>query len=420
MGLDELFLKLQCTPSQMRYFRDKLVAITGGASGENIPLLLEGRYVAQDSGRIFGDGLYEFADPINSFAECIPLKGERAVEIGDVFFLTDERPLSVTSLIKRRPRAPAVTGYISDKSSFAFSVLFDIPILFKIDAELPRIVKELSSINYEGIYSVGGRRLWRDPQRTIEGAALIYDEFVGYNYCHWLLDWLPRLSLLETIGARIEDINILLTRKPTQFQKQTFFHLGVKENQYITLGNKEQDDMTFIASNSFIGTSTTSLGYLHALHGGSDWAVNFLRTKLVPPSIKGESVRLILNRHQTRRLFFDDQAQKALDAAGFITVFPEDLSVEKQIALFSTAERIVSAHGAGLANIVFCRPQTAILEIFPENYSTSAYFITASAASLRYSCAVATRIEDDTKRGHIRDFDLFCTNDFVSKWLDLI
>lgn len=418
MVLDELFLNIQDVPSRMRHLRHKFTIMTKSNSEKDIPLLLEEQYVGQDLGRFFGDGLYEFANPISSFSECVPLEKETPVKIGDVCFLTDEHPLALTSLIKRKPCAPAVTGYISNKSSFVFSVLFDIPLLFKVEAGSPHIIRELSSLNYEGIYAVGGRRLWRDPQRAVESAALIYDEFVGYNYCHWLLDWLPRLSLLEKLGAKIEDINIILTRKPTQFQRQTFFRLGVKENQFIELGNKEHDDTTFVASKNFIASSTTSLGFLHALHGGGEWAAKFLRTNLIRSSTKTGSVRLILNRRLTRRLVFDDHAQKSLDAAGFITVYPEDLSVDKQIDLFSTAEKIIAAHGAGLANIVFCNPGTAVLEVFPEDYSTSAYFITASAVGLRYSCAVATRIDDGTERAHMRDFDLFCTKDFISKWLD--
>ena len=40
------------------------------------------------------------------------------------------------------------------------------------------------------------------------------------------------------------------------------------------------------------------------------------------------------------------------------------MSFEKQISVFNNSKIIVSPHGAGLANTIFCRKNTKILEFF--------------------------------------------------------
>jgi len=40
------------------------------------------------------------------------------------------------------------------------------------------------------------------------------------------------------------------------------------------------------------------------------------------------------------------------------------MSVLEQIELFSNADVVIGTHGAGLANILFCKPNTKVIEIF--------------------------------------------------------
>lgn len=52
----------------------------------------------------------------------------------------------------------------------------------------------------------------------------------------------------------------------------------------------------------------------------------------------------------------------------------------------------MGAHGAGLANVVFCRPGTNVLEIVPTDNAYPFYFSLAHAAGLEYSCLVAPSV----------------------------
>jgi Glycosyltransferase 61 len=50
---------------------------------------------------------------------------------------------------------------------------------------------------------------------------------------------------------------------------------------------------------------------------------------------------------------------------GYTEFYLEQLSLGAQIALFNNAKKIVAVHGAGLTNMIFCKPNTTIFELNP-------------------------------------------------------
>jgi Glycosyltransferase 61 len=77
--------------------------------------------------------------------------------------------------------------------------------------------------------------------------------------------------------------------------------------------------------------------------------------------------RIFLVRDSKMRRAFINQRQVAarLASLGFEIVAPEKYSVAGQRELFESAEIVLAASGAGLANLVFCQPGTIVFEIVP-------------------------------------------------------
>ena len=75
---------------------------------------------------------------------------------------------------------------------------------------------------------------------------------------------------------------------------------------------------------------------------------------------------------------------EVLTKYGFVKVELESLSVAEQVQLFSSAEVIIAAHGAGLTNLTFCQPGTTVLEIFPRSYIRHYYWTISTLAKLNY------------------------------------
>eukprot|EP00298_Acanthocystis_sp_HF-20_P010752 c19026_g1_i2.p1 GENE.c19026_g1_i2~~c19026_g1_i2.p1 ORF type:complete len:535 (+),score=158.04 c19026_g1_i2:213-1817(+) len=62
----------------------------------------------------------------------------------------------------------------------------------------------------------------------------------------------------------------------------------------------------------------------------------------------------------------------------------EEMKMEEQIRTFQTSDVIIGMHGAGLANIIFAREGTTIIEIFPHMKSRFSFKRISAKAGLRY------------------------------------
>jgi hypothetical protein len=74
---------------------------------------------------------------------------------------------------------------------------------------------------------------------------------------------------------------------------------------------------------------------------------------------------LVLRKGPTRTIVNIKRVRSFLSSHGFESIYLEGMSVTDQIVLFQNAEFIVSPHGAGLSNLVFCEPGTKVIEFMP-------------------------------------------------------
>jgi Glycosyltransferase 61 len=86
----------------------------------------------------------------------------------------------------------------------------------------------------------------------------------------------------------------------------------------------------------------------------------------------------------TRRMINEEEVQTLMRAHGFACVVLSDMTIGEQINLFRGADIIVGPHGAGLTNLVFCRPGTAVLELFMSSYLNMCMARIAQTRQLNY------------------------------------
>lgn len=78
-----------------------------------------------------------------------------------------------------------------------------------------------------------------------------------------------------------------------------------------------------------------------------------------PISGKAGGGRWFLGRRNLRwrQLLNEAEIATSLESLGFRTVYPEDLTLTQQIALFRDAEAIVAPNGSALLNLIFAAPE---------------------------------------------------------------
>ena len=73
-----------------------------------------------------------------------------------------------------------------------------------------------------------------------------------------------------------------------------------------------------------------------------------------------------------------------LSDLGFQMVTLESLSVLEQAALLANAQVVISPHGGGLTNLVFCAPGTKVIEIFSPKFVYPCYWLVSNLVNLEY------------------------------------
>lgn len=188
----------------------------------------------------------------------------------------------------------------------------------------------------------------------------------GNNYFHWMIDVLPKLYLLEQSSISWEKIDYwVFNTLQFSFCQETLSRLRIPQNRIVEISGE-----THLQAKNLICTSSPSI-----TNDGrvpiSRWIINFLRDQFLLNSCSDAfrvdpPKRIWISRMDSSRRSISNE-QEVIDFVepfGFISVKLSSLSVLEQATLFNQSEVVIAPHGAGLTNLVFCKPGTKVIEIF--------------------------------------------------------
>jgi capsular polysaccharide biosynthesis protein len=212
----------------------------------------------------------------------------------------------------------------------------------------------------------GGDEFYIDsrlPGRRVGGTAAVLSAFVGRGYFHWMFDVLPRLGLLQKAGYRLEDIDyFLVPMRVSGFHYETLDSLGISEVRVLSSFHERH----VVADRLLVPSLPRSAGVVPT------WVVDYLGGAFPPvrPNGSEHPTRLYIVRRATDHGIVgnEDRLLDGLRRFGFEQVAMEDYTVREKAWLLGQAEAIIGASGAGLSNIVFCRPGTKIVELRVQPY----------------------------------------------------
>ena len=206
------------------------------------------------------------------------------------------------------------------------------------------------------------------PPRRLSGRTAVIATTLGSGYSHWLLEELPRLLALPA-----RDFETLIAHAGARWQREAIALQGISAN----LINADRRDHYSCDELIVPGLGELAPETIALL---KDFVAPLERTA----SSFGE--RLYISRviAKRRRIINEPELWSALESRGFIKLRLEELTWPEQITAFRSAKTIVASHGAGLANLVFCKPGTRIVELFNRSYVNPCYWRLASLQALDY------------------------------------
>ena len=248
-----------------------------------------------------------------------------------------------------------------------------------------------------GILKFGGIPIKESLPYYYSGPFLKGRDFSGYardyaaeataftiqtNFYHFLLEDLPRLLLL----SREKGVTRLYSgavRVPN-FAKEI---LDILEIELV----RTQRPMAF--------KRLWFVGRLGAGLAPSRLAAELLRGAFGTSGKRERSERKVyISRRNSQREYFDEaELQASLESVGFETFSFESMKFSEQVELAESASLIVGPHGAGLANQVFMREGSSLLEILSDEYATPLFEVIAGER-LKYGRVVVRRDSLDSRQ----------------------
>ncbi|MEQ8463056.1 glycosyltransferase family 61 protein [Coleofasciculus sp. E1-EBD-02] len=245
--------------------------------------------------------------------------------------------------------------------------------------------KLLADVSFDFVRRDAAHRVfyqWKLPRiYKVNGTVAVLSVAGGVGYYHWMFDLLPRIELLRRSELDISCIDkFLVNSYQLPFHKETLNILGIRAEKIIESSQYPHIKATRLVVPSLAG----NVGNM------PQWVCKFLRreflTRMKPEKLDIPK-RIYISRAKAswRRVVNEDEVLNFLSIhLGFKSIVLESMSVVEQASLFSSAQVVVSAHGAGLANTVFCNPGTKVIEFLSPNYVNLMYWALSNQMSIEY------------------------------------
>ena len=210
--------------------------------------------------------------------------------------------------------------------------------------------------------------------------------FANHNYCHSLLETSMMLDIVDSSGVALDSFDWFLLPIARYVVVDEIYKLsGIDKNKIIHGGRVKAEDGSIKPSSSgflFDQLVTPSHGGFGAFYGSRHF--NYVR----------ELYRGDLNTSRKRRRLFlaregagrdlsnECELIDLLDNYGFDIVY-----ASKQIdipSLMASAAIVIGAHGAAMANCIFCSPGATLIDIMPAYYAKPYFMSLAYAVGMKY------------------------------------
>lgn len=241
--------------------------------------------------------------------------------------------------------------------------------------------RALGHLLNDGFERLGNGRFFKDVQggEEVSQQSVLLGINTNQNYFHWLLEAMPRLLLARQQGVILPDTLIVVPRM-TPWMRDIFDFYGFGGHPILDNTGKLHRFSDLIVPARGIENIRTFTH--HAL----------LPSQIARDESSDPARKLFISRAKSasRRMTNEDEIFAIAEKMGYEAVFPENYTFSEQVRIFSTASHVAGCLGAGLTNMIFCRPDAALVEFSPEGRTGDATLF-ANMAELwqsRFACVV--------------------------------
>jgi len=203
------------------------------------------------------------------------------------------------------------------------------------------------------------------------------------SYGHWVVDLLPRLSLLEEANVNLHEIDVFLlpslehtdTCDVPDFVKSLFLERGIEGTKLVPLkpGHRWYADYLYIPSR------------LLNRQGIGPWIIDAIRRHPIGPANPVKRDRIYYARtggKSGRAIQNEEEVRETLRKAGYIVIDSSQYTIPEQRRLIHDADFLIVPNGSGLMNLPYCKPGTSVLHLHSRSYVNPTYRVLSHYADL--------------------------------------
>jgi glycosyltransferase involved in cell wall biosynthesis len=233
---------------------------------------------------------------------------------------------------------------------------------------------------------------------SYEHSYLIFYNGNLHNYYHWLVEGLLPLDILSRALGLDSNLKIALPKSSDNTaapnHRETLRAVGLDRYDIVEV------EANLIKVQEAIWVDSDLVESMPALYL-KDFQQ---RISALYAGLRGPRNRrlLIARKGPIRSIRNIDQVQAFLSTRyDFETIYLEGMSMVDQILLFQSAEFIISPHGAGLANLLFCEPGTKVIELMPSIEMRPFFWLISEKLDLVHGMQFCATVPDQNFRGVI-------------------
>lgn len=177
------------------------------------------------------------------------------------------------------------------------------------------------------------------------------------GFYHFFYEVLTKLYFCRELLPRTD--HILMSGPAAEWKEKWLRHIGIDLSKIVWLS----------ADNHFKCDQLLFTNRLLNDQHISNWGLNAVKKLLkIDPAqsatTQQEIIWITRKNVFARTIAWEDELLNQFPAIKKVDI--RDFSVTDTIQLFGNATHVISAHGAGLCNIIMCRPKTKVLELYPD------------------------------------------------------
>lgn len=211
------------------------------------------------------------------------------------------------------------------------------------------------------------------------------------NYYHFINELIPKFVLVNKANIDVDVPVILHSSIKLTKQLYELAKIFIGNRHIIYINHGERIDVNHLYSPSMVNFIPPNLKNIH-LSKSEDILfdknyMDIIRHKIISVYEKDKvkfsaSKSYFISRQDCRFRKYNEQELINIVKDHVKVVYPEKMSVQEQVSMFTAADLIIAASGAALTNIIFCKPKCKIIVLISQKLDLSIFSTLAAMYDL--------------------------------------